>query len=322
MTQLRRRAFSLIELLVVIAIIAILIGLLLPAVQRVREAAAQTACRNNLKQIGLALHSYQETNGHFPPAYLFTGNPSATITITRPISPQYSDRPPPQAKWPYINTFPGWGWAAYLLPELEQDALAKLINWKAAVEHYSNANVRTVVVKPYVCPSDYGSGVFTVYSQLNNPLGNAATISYTACYGTGGQLGEHPEPSNGMFCRNSSIRLVDATDGLSNTLAIGERASLFCQAPWAGCMSDATIKTVPNSPNFLASIEEAPIMVMARAGHHPLNAPYSETYDFYSPHPNVGMFLFVDGTVRALSFDTSLEVWSALATRAGGEPAP
>src|ERR1700737_1514161 len=102
-----RPGFTLIELLVVIAIIAILIGLLLPAVQKVREAAARLQCTNNLKQIGLGLHNYHDANRSFPPGYLASG--------------PYSDG--------FTDTAPGWGWAAFLLPYIEQDNLHRQINF-------------------------------------------------------------------------------------------------------------------------------------------------------------------------------------------------
>ena len=315
----RRHGFTMIELLVVIAITVVLAGLILPAVQRVRKAAAQTSCRNNLKQIGLALHNYHGQHGYFPPAYLYV----APVAKTAPSGPHRArDRPPPNAQWKPITASPGWSWAAYLLPHLEQDALARQIHWDKAVEDPSNTAARTQIVKAFVCPTDLNTGEFTVLSQLNKPIANAATNSYASCYGTGGSIGENPDNGDGVFYRNSRTRLADITDGASTTLAIGERGAIMCQAPWAGCMTDGTTRTEPTAPIFLAAVEEPPTMVMCRTGKHLLNDEYSEPYDFYSPHFGLGQFLFADGSARSISTNVSLDVWAAIGSRAGGETIP
>lgn len=295
-----RAGFSLVELLVVIAITGVIMALALPAVQRVRESGAQTSCRNNLRQIGLALQNYHYTMGSFPPAYSF----------------DEQSTPPPGI---VINTAPGWGWAAQLLPHIEQVNLADRIQWKVAVEDPIHDDTRIVSIKTYVCPSDRGTGQFTIMSQFSKKLCDAATNSYAACYGFGGAIGEYPALGNGIFYRNSHTRFADIRDGASNTIAIGERAALFCQSPWAGVPSDGTIRTNPDSPGLLAVIEEAPVLVMARTNPFPMNEYYASPYDFYSPHPTVGMFLFADGSVRPLRFNLSPLIWEALGTRAGGE---
>src|SRR5437868_6791709 len=118
-TRSPRRGFTLIELLVVIAIIGVLIGLLLPAVQKIREAASRIQCTNNLKQIGLALHSYHNTNGSFPPGYI-DGNTDPAST-------------------PDNDVGPGWGWAAFLLPYLEQGNAFNQINFSQPVGSGVNA---------------------------------------------------------------------------------------------------------------------------------------------------------------------------------------
>lgn len=294
--------FSLVELLVVIAIIAVLMGLMLPAVQRVREAANQSTCRNNLRQQGLALQSFHHSRGCFPPGFLF------------------DDQHVPE-EWVTFNTFPGWGWAAHMLPFIEQSALAQRLDWKKAVDDPDMDGVRQHVIKTFVCPSDSGAGTFAVLTLGNKRICDAATNSYAACFGAGGYIGEYPHLGNGVFYRNSRTRIAEIRDGTSVTIAVGERESYFCPTPWAGVVTDGTARTNTNAPSFLAAIEESPVLVLARTNPYPLNQDYSTPYDFFTPHPLAGLFLFADGSVRSLRYNLPEHIWRALGTRAGGETA-
>jgi prepilin-type N-terminal cleavage/methylation domain-containing protein/prepilin-type processing-associated H-X9-DG protein len=227
-TPSERPAFTLIELLVVIAIIAVLIGLLVPAVQKVREAAARLQCQNNLKQIGLALHNYHNANKVFPPGFTAIAGPGGDVS-------------------------PGWGWAFYILPYIEQGNL---------FQSQTNLN-QSVAASPllrqkislYMCPSDIQSELFQVYGPGGVPLSGvmAAPCSYAAVVGgdeTDVAVGDNNGMFHGCFFRNSKIRITDITDGTSQTALVAERAVGISQGTWAGAIPGAMQRLGQQNPFY------------------------------------------------------------------------
>jgi prepilin-type processing-associated H-X9-DG protein len=221
----------------------------------------------------------------------------------------------------YLTNFPGWGWAAYLLPFVEQDNLYRQIDFTVPTVGTQAAGVRVTKLAVYTCPSDKQTGVFAVRPVLGRPIGDAATNSYAACYGALGDMANSPDQGNGMFTRNSAFRFADLTDGASNTLAVGERAAQFVQAPWVGVMDQGTVQTTSGAPVYQSWASPPAAMPMARVGSKQLNDPWSEPFDFFTPHPTGMNALFADGAVRWVRTTLSIDVFQAIATRAGGEPA-
>src|SRR5207248_7386901 len=123
---------------------------------------------------------------------------------------------------------------------------------------------------------------------------------YAACYGALGDLSAKPADGNGLFVRNGQFQFRDIADGATNTLAIGERAALFCQAPWIGVLNQGTVSTTPGAPVYQSVVLPPQTMPMARVGAKSLNDPWSEPYDFFTPHPSGMNALFADGSVRLI----------------------
>jgi prepilin-type N-terminal cleavage/methylation domain-containing protein/prepilin-type processing-associated H-X9-DG protein len=301
-----RAAFTLIELIVVLAIIGTLIALLLPAVQKGREAANRVRCQNNLKQIGLALQQYHDDKRSFPAGYLWTPVLGGTDPCPNPPGDP-------------TDTDPGWGWAALLLPYLEQQNLFRQIDLRTPARDPSYEQLRTTTLPIFVCPSDWGAGTYTMISDLGLPMGQAATNSYAASYGSGRHIPLEPGRGNGLFFRNSRIRLADITDGSSSTLAIGERAGLFTRTPWVGAPCEGTAHLTPGAPTSSTAVGDSPMQPLAQTGSHPLNDRAADPDNFYTPHPAAGQFLFADGSVRGVRTQIDPQVFQALSTRSGGE---
>jgi prepilin-type N-terminal cleavage/methylation domain-containing protein len=288
-----RHAFTLIELLVVIAIIAILIGLLVPAVQKVREAAARTQCLNNLKQIGLALHDYHDTHKRFPPGY--------------------SDTSP----WPAVDAGPGWGWAAFILDYLDQGNLRKQIDFNLGVGDPSAAitTARATFLPIFFCPSDQLVTTFT----LGDGMGNTWVLaqgSYVACNGNDGVDDMSTPEHTGAFVRGRSFRIADVMDGLSNTLFVGERCTTMSLSSWAGVIPGAQVASV-RAPGVFAG---ASALVLGHCGPHLPNDNIVTDADAMSSAHSVGVqFLLGDGSVRLINNAITMTTYDAMATRAGGE---
>lgn len=285
----RRAAFTLIELLVVIAIIGVLLSILLPAVQRAREAARFTQCRNNLKQLGLALHSYTDAHRVLPAGYLF--KPSAQGNAS------------------------GFGWGAMVLPYLDQTTIYSEFNWSEPLWGTANVLPRMRRLPVFLCPSDPISG--NRYIQMG-PTEEYAMGCYVASFGPP-DLDDTQESRLGMFSRNSATRLADATDGLSYTLMCGERQNgpfrlagahgvhFDYETTWAGAVREWTDPT-----------DDHGHMVLFQTGHNP-NSMLSDDRDVSTAHIGVAMYLLGDGSVRNIGENIEFTVYQALSTRAGGE---
>ena len=284
-----RRGFTLIELLVVIAIIAVLIALLLPAVQQAREAARRTQCRNNLHQLGLALHNYHDTHNCFPPG---------TVASRCDGSGGSDD-----------EQEPGWTVLAMILPFVDETSIYNACNFSLSTRgtpgEVSNSTAMGQIINQYLCPSDGSYTKSSIYA-LSNYQPVAGTSDGYCRY-------NHPTYARtycGIFSASSRVRIRDVTDGTSNTLAFGEARFDVLRTNHSGYCKWATANDLYNRTLRMTD------------ARHLLNPPGSWNQPelcFHSLHEGGGFFLFCDGQVRFLSENIATNVYAALGTRSRNE---
>ncbi len=265
-----RPAFTLIELLVVIAIIGVLVALLLPAVQSAREAARRAQCSNNLKQIGLALHGYHDSYRTFPAGGWI-----------------------PSAAFPK-NARMNMGWAAAILPGLEQRALYDALNFGHPYQDAANSTAGHTVLSVYLCPSEPRTSLW--HRATGDPF-DYADADYGGMYGPRGLRGpgDVNSPPRGAMIFNQCLSLAEIRDGTSQTIQVGEAPEAI-NAMWI------------SGRNIFDQ-------------YKPINARPAVEFgeELTSQHPGGVHVLFADGSVRFLKQSTDVNPLAALCTRAGNE---
>jgi prepilin-type N-terminal cleavage/methylation domain-containing protein/prepilin-type processing-associated H-X9-DG protein len=324
----RLRGFTLVELLVVIAIIAILIGLLLPAVQKVRAAAARTQCSNNLKQMGLALQTFNDEHGRLPAALIHSGRATTH-------GPPYQGPEVNYSGQPYL-VYNHSGFVA-LLPYIEETPLFRQYNYAfrasasspyaMPVAPHSAANdaVAAAYIKIYTCPADENpppvvtrnpgnSGDF--YEMVSARRSNYLfSTGYTTDYSD--DWANIPRRYRGAFGNNGATAVGRVSDGTSNTIAIGEslqqmHAYSTVFGPYWGSGTHTSVHgwgwangTQPNYPYGPCAPNPSEKCTYA--------------WGFSSNHTGTTNFVFLDGSVRGIADSVSLSTWAAICTPDGGE---
>jgi len=290
-----RQGFTLIELLVVIAIIAVLIGLLLPAVQKVREAASRMKCQNNMKQLGIALHSYHDANNRLP-----------------------SD------SGPFCSGDKRWSWISQILPYMELGSLYQQLTFSERPTHALNTPYTKTTYPNFVCPSNRFQQQLRAEEWFSNSTANElAQTDYALVIGdyinsTGagatpayGNVGCNVEVRGAMGRKGLSSNFLQIRDGLSNTFLIGEGIGYL-----STCMSwpYQSFGTTAHPINYMQQtlINDPP---------YPGNEHYDEATGFRSFHTGGANFLLGDGSVVFVRESVDETIYRAYASKAGGETA-
>ncbi len=308
----RKPGFTLIELLVVIAIIAILIGLLLPAVEKVREAAARMKCSNNLKQLGLAIHNYHDTNNQFPPG------------------------------WDFATS---WGALALVLPYIEQDNIAKSLDFTKPISDPANQPYTLFPLSLYKCPSDKENPSPSLGGSTNYHTNNGNQPIFVIARG----LNANEKPNGVFYTGSKGITFASVTDGTSNTAFASERVLGDGNMGQVSPLED-TFNGPNGAPGLPATADQAATWCMSVDVTNPSNqfpifmgAPWAHGQHSYqhiltpnnrscgwlaslrasmtpsSRHPNGVNLLLGDGSVRFVPNSIDLATWRALGSRDGGE---
>jgi prepilin-type N-terminal cleavage/methylation domain-containing protein/prepilin-type processing-associated H-X9-DG protein len=285
----RRKGFTLIELLVVIAIIAILIGLLVPAVQKVRAAAARTQCQNNLHQMGIALSAYHEANHHFPAGYYSSG------------------------------TFVYTGWQLQLLPYMEQANL-----WAESSTFLTAQPGNTDSTSFPAAGFDMPGFTCPLNTRPTTMMYGGVTYECTSYMGVTGTSSNNPISGNGVLYSMSHVRFTDITDGSSNTLAVGERpctGDLYYGwgfSPYGTGAGDGDTVLGSNDTALAVTMGDVATNIGFRAPTQPNTTAEIDGAHFWSFHDGGANFLFCDGSVQFLAYSAG-NVFPQICTRNGGE---
>lgn len=299
-----RNGFTLVELLVVLAVIGILVGLLLPALGAAREAARRMSCQNNLKQLGLALHNYESAFRVFPSGYLHKFGPNGS-------SQQEANHM-------------GLAWGAAMLPQLEEGGLFQQIDAEVPIWDDANRGVREIHLEVFLCPSDtYSPDWYVVRDDSVAPTEQYACASYAANWGPATEqinLDATPDDSSGVFYRNSRTPISAIFDGLSNTLAFGERHNgpISLSNPTQGGHSEFENSWIAAVRDVDENLDDHGHMVLFETQFRP-NQAGGDDKGLAAPHDSLCQFVLCDGSVRAVTENIDAVIYDSLATRDGRE---